>query len=83
MRFDAKALKKIADACRKAGITHYKCAEFELTISPDAPPSNYKRRQAAKDPSPATADEVIKTDTLTEEQLLLWSSVDPNEHIPV
>lgn len=82
MSFDAKALKKIADACRKAGITHYKCADFELTISPDAPPSNYKKRQAVKDPSPVI-DDTFKSDALTEEQLLLWSSIDPNDHTPV
>lgn len=81
MSFDPKALKKIADACRKAGITQFKNAEFEFTLSPDGPVSSYKRRKAKTNPEAqgAVIDESFQSDMLTEEQLLMWSSLDPSE----
>lgn len=78
MSFDPKALKKLADACRKAGITHFKNAEFEFTLSPDGPVSNYKKRKAKVQES-SIIDENFQSDQLTDEQLLMWSALDPSE----
>jgi len=78
MSFDAKALKKLADACRKAGITHFKNEHMEFTLSPEPPASNYKKRKASKETEPVV-DSAFKSDTLTEEALLLWSVADPND----
>jgi hypothetical protein len=77
--FDAKALKKIAAACRAAGIKHYKCPDFEFTLSDDVPESNYKRNKRLSTPfigGPAV-DPDFKTDGLTEDALMMWSAVDP------
>lgn len=84
---DIKNLKKLADACRKAGIKSFKNAEFEFTLSDDVPLSSYKKRMITKQPkledsSVPVAD--LITDSLTQEQLLLWSTGsadgEPNEN---
>lgn len=71
---DPKALKKIADACRKAGIKHYKCADFEFTLSDQGPISNYKKRTAAKPEVKESGSQLIESDALSEEELLFWST---------
>lgn len=71
---DLKALKKLADACRKSGIKHYKSADMEFTLTDYAPESNYKKKQAASEPQ-----ELAPEETLTQDQLLFWSSVDTTE----
>ncbi len=80
MSLDHKSLKKLADTCRKAGIKSYKCAEFEFTLSDEGPISNYKKKLQMSTESgqsaPATND-IFKTDTLTDEQLLFWSIAQP------
>jgi hypothetical protein len=80
---DLKSLKKLADACRKAGITHFKNSEFEFTLSPDAPTSSYKKKQEElktySDPNSKAIDDAFNSDTLTDEQLLMWSAIDPTE----
>ncbi len=68
-----KDLKKLADACRKAGIKTFKSSEFEFTLSDDAPVSNYKK---AKSPSPSSPDQPFQSDSLSPEQLLNWSVMD-------
>lgn len=76
-----KNIKKLAAECRKAGIKTYKCSDFEFTLTEDAPLSNYKKRQD-KNTVPTTfsnASDKIITDSLTEEQLLFWSSGEPSE----
>jgi hypothetical protein len=74
----AKDLKKLADACRKAGIKHFKQGDLEFTLSDDAPVSNYKKSKATKQPTSADAiDANFQSDDLTEEQLLMWSVADP------
>ena len=65
-----KELKKLADACRKAGILTYKDANIEFTLSPEAPVSNYKKQKGI----PAYQESPILTDSLSEESLLFWSS---------
>lgn len=82
MSLDPKELKKLADACRKAGIKHYKSGDIEFTLADEAPVSNYKKR---KPKSPLTSLEVapdapVKSDgwdTLTEDQKLFYSVQDP------
>ena len=44
---DVKALKKLAEACRSAGIKHFKNAEMEFTLTDDKPVSNYKKKVAS------------------------------------
>lgn len=75
---DYKNLKKLADACRKAGIKSFKNAELEFTLT-DAPPiSNYKKREAKPR---AVEFEEVKDESLTDEQLLFWSIGDmPSEN---
>lgn len=71
---DPKALKKLAAACRKAGIKTYKCGELEFTLTDDEPVSNYKaakQKQAVTKPS--LTEEAFSSDGLTEDQLLMWS----------
>ena len=75
MSQDIKNLKKIAAACRQAGIASYKCAEFEIILTPDAPPSNYKKRKSVSDKE-LSHDDVQNETQLTEEQLLFYSAAD-------
>lgn len=74
MNTDFKALKKLADTCRKAGIKSYKCPEFEFTLSDEGPLSTYKKKALKSNPE-AFSDTSIKAsdDNLTEEQLLFYS----------
>ena len=77
---DYKELKKLSDACRKAGIKSFKCAEFEFTLTEDAPVSNYKRRQRKTgELTEPVLDTTFKSDTLTESQLLFWSTENQEE----
>lgn len=77
---DLKKLKKLADLCRKAGILHYKCADFEFTLS-EAPPV-LREKTGVRKPEPSLApDKLDMKDTLTDEELLFWSSV-PSETGP-
>lgn len=74
---NTKELKKLADACRKAGIKHFKNADFEFTLSEDGPISNYKKRSLAKSQIQEPGSQItnsIASDTLTEDALLFWSS---------
>lgn len=73
-------LKKWASACRKAGIKSFKGEGFEFTLTDDQPLSYYKRRKLKSNPAASsliTPQEMIETDTLTEDQLLFWSGEDP------
>lgn len=73
---DPKELKKLADACRKAGIKHFKNADIEFTLTEEAPVSNYKRKkEVIMLPEGSLLQETIKNaDTLTEDELLFWST---------
>lgn len=64
-----KDIKKLANMCRKAGIKHFKCDGMEFTLD-DEPVKPTK--QSSKAPSAETNAE-FETDTLTNEQLLMWS----------
>lgn len=67
---NAKEIKKLADACRKAGITHFKCGDYEFTLGDKPEPETKKAREMIADPSSNT----IQTDSISEEALLFWSS---------
>lgn len=72
---DTKQLKKIAKACRDAGIKHYKCEEFEFTLTDELPLSSYKQKIQAQ--LPDDGKHSIETDgwnSLTPEEQLMWSS---------
>ena len=77
MSLSPKDLKRLADACRKAGITHYKDADVEFTLSDEAPPSAKRKSTLGEANRPSISDSVdasYTSDELTEEQLLMWSS---------
>jgi hypothetical protein len=76
---DPKDLKKLADACRKAGIKHFKQGDLEFTLSDEAPVSNYKKKSLPKNLpilSPIL-DDGSSSEELTQEQLLFYSIMDP------
>lgn len=81
---DHKALKRLADACRKAGIKTFKNADFEFTLTEDAPLSNYVRKKRSIRPEEDTGVDsaTFKTDTLTDDQLLFWSLSETPESKP-
>lgn len=73
MSINIKELKKLAAACRAAGIKHYKSADFEFTLTDELPekPKKGKSFQATEKDS---VQGKIDSDGPTEEQLLFWSS---------
>lgn len=74
----AKELKKLADACRKAGIKSFKGYGIEFTLSDAVPAPRAYRKAAPK--KPVQASDKIETDEPSEEELLFWSSA---QGIPV
>lgn len=80
---NAKDLKKLADACRKAGISHFKQGDLEFTLTSETPVSTYKKAQKANLLSPETKVDAIdnnfQSDELTEDQLLFWSAPSNDE----
>lgn len=69
-----KELQKIAAVCRKAGIKHYKCANFEIILTEEDPrPTKRSSTQSVVNQSSLVADS-IETERLTEEQLLFYST---------
>ena len=77
---DYKALKKLANACRQAGIKSFKNSEVEFTLTDEGPISNYKRRTIKKtsELKEESTKELLNHDSLTEEQLLFYSVLDPS-----
>ncbi len=73
---ELKQLLEIAKVCRKAGITSFKSESFEFTLT-DEPPAPLKPRgkSAAKKSvnSDSSSLTEIETDSLSDEELLLWS----------
>lgn len=77
---DHKTLKKLTASCRKLGITHFKCSDFEFTLSDIIP---HKVSKLPKRQFPVTAQEMIEsygdTETIpgdfpTPDELLMWSA---------
>ena len=71
-----KELKKLAKACREAGVKHYKCADFEFTLTDEAPIKSNKKQQIHQ---PADNNERLVSEDLTEEQLLFYSAGNPEQ----
>jgi hypothetical protein len=64
-----KELKKLAAACRKAGITSLEANGVKITISADAPEISTRKQKAAV---PASNLD-IETSGLSENEILFWS----------
>lgn len=68
---NVKELKKLADACRKAGIKHFKCNEFEFSLTDELPETPKMRKQAALE-----KHEDLQNQGMSDEELLFWSVPD-------
>lgn len=68
-----KELKKLVKACRDMGITTYKGPDFEFTLG-DVPAKPQRKSTAARSQSNTDDNSTFETDTLTEDQLLMWSA---------
>lgn len=64
-----KDLKKLAAACRAAGIETFKGFGVEFTLAPK-PQAKVAKSKAKVNPGP---DKEIETDSLDPESLLFWS----------
>jgi hypothetical protein len=60
-------LGKFIDLMRKKGVRSFKISGIEMELLPEAPPSNYKKKEDSK-------DEIKVEDAYTEEDALFWSS---------
>lgn len=74
----AKELKKLAAACRKAGIKHFKTGEIEFTLT-DVEPTSYPKMKAARSQEPLpNQDSPVRVqdswDDLSENDKLFWSA---------
>ncbi len=79
---DIKELKRIAAACRKAGISHFKSADYEFTLTEEVPLTPYKRAQeAVKSVSKASSQGDVESDSLTSDEILFWSTGDLTKEI--
>ncbi len=75
---DMKSLKKLADLCRKIGITHFKNEMFEFTLSDVKPATSQLHKKANKINNTVSNNlDVITDEALSDEQLLFYSSMDP------
>lgn len=68
---DLKQLKKIADACRKAGIKTFKGYGYEFTLA-EAPVKQQRKGKSTAKPSVEQPDNV-PTDEPSKEDLMFWS----------
>lgn len=79
MSVDLNKLKKLADTCRKAGITYFKNAEFEIEVSDHKPaPTRRRPRKASISSTTSVQDDIDVKDNLSEEELLFWSAGGPS-----
>ena len=69
-----KELERLAKMCRKAGIKSFKSPEFEFTLTDEAPQKTTKAAIKASNAQYNNPDKDFETDTLTEDQLLMWSA---------
>lgn len=76
----AQELKRLAAACRKAGITHFKCDGLEFDLSLEQPKAP-KLKKTAQAPSADTVDKAFESDSIDPEGLLFWSagSIETNQ----
>lgn len=74
---DLKQLTKLINLCRKLGIVHVKLGDAEFSLSDSAPSKKTRSRKANKTTATSTTeaeDDEINTDSLSDEELLLWSA---------
>lgn len=80
---DIKALNKLAKACRKLGISHLKTSEVELDLSAEVVRPVTRRKRASThapvNESLFSDDGLGKTRTLTETELLFWSTAESEQ----
>jgi hypothetical protein len=70
-----KELKKLAAACRSAGIKTYKSGDVEFTLTDEAPLTPYKAAKAALKASDKASQQAedVESDGLSGDDLLFWS----------
>jgi hypothetical protein len=68
-----KELKKLAAACRSAGILTFKNSEVEFTLSEFAPESKRITQKVQTGAIASMEEDKDHLNSLTEEQMLLWS----------
>lgn len=68
----AKELKKLAAACRRAGIKSYSCGDFSFTLTDEVPEP--PRRGKPTTTGPTSEPETPESDSLSPEALMFWSS---------
>lgn len=68
-----KELIKLAAACRKAGIEHYKQGDVEFTLTKEDPKP---KRSSKKNTEFYSDSDEFESDALTQDALLFWSSND-------
>lgn len=69
-------IKKLAAACRKAGIAHFKCGDIEFTLGDLPQPKAHNTPQKAQAKASVFNDKIETQDSwedLTEEQKILYS----------
>lgn len=79
---DYKALKKLADACRKAGIKTFKGDGIEFTLTDEAPVSQYKQTKRATAVPANLIEDAFTSDSLPEDALLFWSAGPSTDETP-
>lgn len=75
-----KEIKKLADACRKAGVKTFTCPEFsfELGEQPEAVKKTKKQTNAPVE----LPEKTFESDELTEMDLLMYSAGGYSEIVP-
>lgn len=68
-----KEIKRLAAACRKAGIRVLKIDGIEFTLTDEAPPTPTHRKSIVGQPR-ASNDILFESDAPSQEELLFWSS---------
>lgn len=74
--FNPKALKQLADVCRKAGIKTFKGFGFEFTLADELP------QKRAKSPGGAHTQGAVESDEPSAEELMFWSSGQGSSLLP-
>jgi hypothetical protein len=82
MNIDLKQLQKLAKLCRSLGVTHIKNGDFELELSSNQPATRQRRsRKAVPIVEGDALDENFESDSLSPEDLMLWSSSNPVDSV--
>lgn len=71
----AKELKKLAAACRAAGIYSFKCGDLEFTLGDKPVKQNNKKAIQRTGEVQDPIDAAFEQDALTQDELLLWSAL--------